>query len=62
MRTSRREEVSSARSDTSCEEPDMYESLGKYYDTWYEDITEDLDFNPFTRNSDIMVFVAKRSS
>jgi len=62
MRTSRREEVSCARSDTSYEEPDIYESLGKYYDIWYEDITEDLDLNPFTWNSDIMVFVAKRSS
>jgi len=44
MRTSRKEEVSCARSDTSYEEPDLYESLGKYYDIWYEDITEDLDF------------------
>ncbi len=44
MRTSRKEEVSSARSDTSYEEPDLYESLGKYYDIWYEDQDQDVQF------------------
>jgi len=41
---SRREEVSSERSDTSYEEPDLYEVLGKYYDIWYEDQVEDTQF------------------
>lgn len=42
MRTSRREELSSAGSDTSYEEPDLYEVLGKYYDIWYEDQTDEV--------------------
>ena len=44
MRMSRKEEVSSARSDTSYEEPDLYEVLGKYYDIWYEDQVDDVQF------------------
>jgi len=41
---SKKEEVSSGRSDTSYEEPDLYEVLGKYYDIWYEDQKEDTQF------------------
>ena len=44
MRTFRREEASSGRSDTSYEEPDLYEVLGKYYDVWYEDQVDDVRF------------------
>ena len=44
MQMSRREEDSSGRSDTSYEEPDLYEVLGKYYDVWYEDQVEDTQF------------------
>ncbi len=44
MRTYREEEDSSGRSDTSYEEPDLYEVLGKYYDVWYEDQVEDTQF------------------
>lgn len=41
---SRREEDSSGRSDISYDEPDLYESLGKYYDVWYEDLKDDVEF------------------
>ena len=44
MRTFREEEDSSERSDTSYEEPDLYEVLGKYYDVWYEDQVDDTRF------------------
>ncbi|MCX6651649.1 MAG: class I SAM-dependent methyltransferase [Methanomassiliicoccales archaeon] len=44
MRTSRRGEVFSGTSDTSYEEPDLYEALGKYYDIWYEDQTDEVQF------------------
>lgn len=44
MKTSRREEVSSGRSDISFEEQDLYEALGRYYDIWYDDQMEDVEF------------------
>jgi SAM-dependent methyltransferase len=46
MRTSKKEGNSSARSDTSADEDflDQYEVTAKYYDIWYEDFTEDVEF------------------
>jgi SAM-dependent methyltransferase len=47
MKTSKKGKSSSARSDTSFEEPealDEYEQSAKYYDVWYEDFTEDVGF------------------
>lgn len=46
MRTSKKERNSSERSDTSADEDflDQYEVTAKYYDIWYEDFTEDVEF------------------
>ena len=45
MNNSRTEGTSSGRSDTSSDDVfDIYEEGAKYYDLWYEDQTEDLEF------------------
>jgi len=48
MKTSKKEKSSSARSDTSAKEMedvlDEYEQSAKYYDVWYEDFNEDIEF------------------
>jgi len=45
MRTSRRGESSFGASDTSAEENlDLYEASARYYDIWYEDFHEDIEF------------------
>lgn len=45
MRTPRKGESSFAASDTSGEESlDLYEAFARYYDIWYEDFHEDVEF------------------
>jgi len=48
MRMPKKGKSSSGRSDTSSENArdmlDEYEQLSKYYDVWYEDYTEDIEF------------------
>ena len=45
MTRSRKEESSSERLDTSTDDVmDLYEKMSKYYDIWYEDQTEDVEF------------------
>ncbi|MFA5311964.1 MAG: methyltransferase domain-containing protein [Methanomassiliicoccales archaeon] len=45
MRTPKKERISLGRSDTSSDDAtDEYEQFAKYYDIWYEDFTEDVEF------------------
>jgi SAM-dependent methyltransferase len=46
MRTTRKEESSFGASDTSAEGEslDLYEGSARYYDIWYEDFRDDVDF------------------